>query len=359
MKSINPIITINSIKNSNKSNNILNRLGCLIIIISLNVSFLSGCSSPNNKTVSKSGFYFDTIINITLYDTNESSYIDNCFEIAAKYESLLSNTIADSDVNKINENAGKMSVEVSDETIDVINAGIKYGEISDGLFDITVGNLTDLWNFSEIAENAKDENNEVDVSYLPSDNQIASTLSHINYKNIIIDGNTVMLTDSDSKLDLGGIAKGFIADKMKEYLISQGVTSGFINLGGNVLTLGEKSNGSNYTIGIQKPFDDSGNAITTIEVKDKSVVTSGIYERYYRIDGKLYHHILDVNTGYPFDNGLYSVTIISNSSMDGDALSTTCFALGLENGMALIESMEDIEAIFVTNNYEVISSSGI
>ena len=146
---------------------------------------------------------------------------------------------------------------------------------------------------------------------------------------------------------------------MKEYLINEGISSGFINLGGNVLTLGKKNDGSNYTIGIQKPFDETGNAITTVEVDDKSVVTSGIYERYYRINGKIYHHLLDVSTGYPYDNGLYSVTIISESSMDGDALSTICFALGLDKGMELIESMDDTEAIFITDNYEVVSSSGV
>ena len=146
---------------------------------------------------------------------------------------------------------------------------------------------------------------------------------------------------------------------MKAYLTSQGINSGFINLGGNVLTLGEKADATDYTIGIQRPFDESGNTITTVEVKDKSVVTSGIYERYYRVNGKIYHHILDVSTGYPYDNGLYSVTIISDSSMDGDALSTICFALGLDKGMELIESLDDVEAVFVTDDYEIISSSGV
>ena len=159
----------------------------------------------------------------------------------------------------------------------------------------------------------------MDASVVPSDAQIQSELSHVNYRNIQINGNDVMLTDSNAKLDLGGIAKGFIADKMKAYLQSKKITSGIINLGGNVLTVGEKSDGSDYTVGIQKPFDESGEPICTVKIKDKSVVTSGIYERYYRVDGKLYHHILDTTTGYPVKNNLYSVTIISDSSCDGDA----------------------------------------
>lgn len=166
-----------------------------------------------------------------------------------------------------------------------------------------------------------------------------------------------MLTDSKAKLDLGGIAKGFIADKMKAYLQSKKITSGIINLGGNVLTVGEKSDGSDYTVGIQKPFDESGEPICTVKVKDKSVVTSGIYERYYRVDGKLYHHILDTTTGYPVNNNLYSVTIISDSSCDGDALSTTCFALGIDKAKELINSLSGVEAIFVTDDYSIITTS--
>ena len=345
-------------QNNNLKTKYIKKIIAVLLILSMSFSLICGCSNKNSK-VSKSGFYFDTIINITLYGTTDASYIDGCFDIASKYENLLSNTIDDSDISRINKNAGIEPVEVSDETIEILNAGIKYGKISNGVFDITIGNLSSLWNFSEIAENAQSDKNEVDPSFLPSEEEISEIIGHIDYSQIIIDKNTVLLKDPDSKIDLGGIAKGFIADKMKEYLINEGISSGFINLGGNVLTLGPKKDGSNYTIGIQKPFDETGNAVTTVEVDDKSVVTSGIYERYYRINGTIYHHLLDVSTGYPYDNGLYSVTIISESSMDGDALSTICFALGLDKGTELIESMDDTEAIFITDNYEVVSSSGV
>lgn len=330
-----------------------------ICLISVLLCVFTNLHSDADAKVTKSGFYFDTIISITLYGTADESYIDQCFDMASQYENLLSNTIDNSDISRINANAGKSAVEVSDDTVEILKAGIKYGELSHGAFDITIGNLSSLWDFSEIAENTDSDDNEVDASYLPPDEEIASIIKHIDYTKIEIDGNKVKLLDADAKLDLGGIAKGFIADKMKAYLTSQGINSGFINLGGNVLTLGEKADATDYTIGIQRPFDESGNTITTVEVKDKSVVTSGIYERYYRVNGKIYHHILDVSTGYPYDNGLYSVTIISDSSMDGDALSTICFALGLDKGMELIESLDDVEAVFVTDDYEIISSSGV
>ena len=335
------------------------KLSVLICCIMLFTAICGGCSNPN-ASVSKSGFYFDTIIKITLYGTNSEQYIDDCFELAHKYENLFSNTIDSSEVSQINSNAGSGSyVTVSDETLELIKEGILYGDVSNGAFDITIGKLSDLWDFSDIAENLTSEDNETDASVLPSDADIQSDLAHVNYKNIVIDGNQVMLTDPDSELDLGGIAKGYIADRMKEYLNSKGITSGIINLGGNVLTIGEKSTGAAYKVGIQKPFAKDGTSIATVDVKDKSVVSSGVYERYYKIDGKLYHHILDPKTGYPCDNDLYEVTIISDRSVDGDGLSTTCFALGLDAGMQLIESMPDTEAIFITDDYKIHTSSGI
>ena len=167
------------------------------------------------------------------------------------------------------------------------------------------------------------------------------------------------LKDPQAKIDLGGIAKGFIADEMRSFLNKKGITSGVICLGGNVLTLGKKADHSSYTIGIQKPFSETGTSLGTLNVSDASVVSSGIYERYYRVNGKLYHHILDTSTGYPVENHLYQVTIISDISMDGDALSTTCFSLGLKKGMQLVEQTDGVEAIFVSDDGTITCSSGI
>lgn len=333
------------------------RFGIVMCAV-LMVSMMTGCQrSSSEEKVSKQGFYFDTIIQITLYGTSDGSYIDECFKLAKKYEDLFSNTIATSEISQINDAAGISSVVVSDDTLELIQKGIEYGDLSDGKFDITIGGLSDMWNFSEIAENASSDDNEVDASVIPSDTDIADALLHVDYHNVQISGNNVMLTDPDARLDLGGIAKGYIADKMKEYLKSQDITSGIINLGGNVLTIGEKSDGSDYTVGIQKPFDASGDAVCTLKVNDKSIVTSGIYERYYRVDGQIYHHILDTSTGYPVKNNLYSVTIISDSSCDGDALGTACFALGIDKAKELIASLSNVDAIFVTDDYSIITTS--
>ncbi len=270
--------------------NKLKHLVPVLLALATITGSLSACElKPKaQQKVSKQGFYFDTIIQITLYGTTDEKYIDDCFDMAKKYEDMLSNTVSYSEVSKINDAAGKEYVTVSNDTLELIKKGIEYGDTSDGRFDITIGKLSDLWNFSEIAENTDSKDNEVDASVVPSDAQIQSELSHVNYRNIQINGNDVMLTDSKAKLDLGGIAKGFIA---------------------------------------------------------------------YRVDGKLYHHILDTTTGYPVKNNLYSVTIISDSSCDGDALSTTCFALGIDKAKELINSLSGVEAIFVTDDYSIITTS--
>ena len=135
--------------------------------------------------------------------------------------------------------------------------------------------------------------------------------------------------------------------------------AGYINLGGNVLALGAKTDGSAYTIGIQRPFGEENEAIVSVSITDQTVVSSGVYERYFEVDGTRYHHILDTATGYPYDNGLLEVTIITDASVDGDGLSTTWFSLGLEDGMALVESLDATEAIFITDDYEVHTSSGM
>ena len=310
---------------------------------------LTGCGEP----ISKSGFYFDTVITVTLYDSSKEQLLDGCFDLAAEYEGYFSNTVADSDISKINASGGT-PVTVHDETIELLQKGISYGEQSNGAFDITIGRLSDLWNIS-----TKALLDETDASMVPSDTEIRQALATVDYRTIVIDGNDVSLTNPDAKLDLGGIAKGYIADKMKEYLLANGVKSALINLGGNVLTVGDKPDGSPFTIGIQYPFQEDGSSIASVKISDQTVVSSGIYERYFKVDDTLYHHILDTKTGYPCDNNLLGVTIITDHSVDGDALSTICFILGLDDGMALIEQLDGTEAIFITDDYELHVSSGM
>lgn len=313
----------------------------LSLILILIIPVLGGCSSPiKNESLSMTGLYFDTVVQIQVWGADRA-VLDECENICGHYEQLLSPTIETSEVSRINRAQGA-SVTVSDETAELIRLGIEYGELSEGKFDITVASATDLWNFRDNEEKE-----------LPGPDELAEAASHIDYHCIQIDGTTVTLTDPKAKIDLGGIAKGYIADKLKEYLKDQGVEHALINLGGNMLALGGRADGSDFQIGLQEPFAADGTVLTSLSVSDRSVVSSGNYERYFEKDGVIYHHILDPDTGYPIQNDLYQVTVISDSSVQGDALSTTCYALGLEEGMKLIQDMDNVDAVFVTSDLEI------
>ncbi len=315
-----------------------------ILVLSLIVCLLSGCGFVKREPISKTGFYFDTVISITIYDSNDTKLLTQCFSYCDEFEQLVSRTIENSEIFQINHANGK-PVTVSETTLELIQKGIEYGELTNGAFDITIAPLSTLWDF---------KNN---PGTLPSKETIEETLSHVDYRNIKIEGTTIQLTDPKAAIDLGGIAKGYMADRLKEYLESAGVTSALINLGGNVLTIGTKPDGTAFNIGIQKPFDEGNAAITSVSSSNSSVVTSGSYERYFRTENDtLYHHILDTATGYPCDTGLLSVTILSDKSVDGDALSTACFTLGVEKGTELIHSLDNIDALFITENYEIIDT---
>lgn len=316
-----------------------------IFITSLNIT---GCNE-NTAPISKTDFYFDTVITITLYGSEEK-YIDECFKLCDKYEKMFSRTIDESEISLINNNSknGKYTT-VSDETLELIRYGLEYSRLSGGRFDISIGKLTSQWDFTEDTDN----------HLIPDENELKKAVENIGYNQIDIKGNDVLITNPDTFIDTGGIAKGYIADRLKEYLLKNDIKKGIINLGGNVLLLGTKTDGTNYNIGIQRPFGSEGETIAIVNAKDKSIVTSGIYERYFYKDDILYHHILDTKTGYPIKNDILSVTIISDKSVDGDGLSTSLFALGMEEGLQLIETIPDTETIYIDNEYNLHLSSGL
>jgi thiamine biosynthesis lipoprotein len=318
-----------------------------VLFCLLMVTCFGGCAGESEAT-SKTGLYFDTVITLTLYGS-DAEYLDDCFALAQHYEDLLSRTKEGTDIWNINHSGGQ-PVTVSQETFALIRIGLDYCEASNGLFDITVGALSDLWDFTS------------EDPHLPDPDDIRDALASVDYHMISMDEEScsVTLTNPNAQIDLGGIAKGYIADQMKTYLLGQGVSSGILNLGGNILCIGAKSTvDGNYNVAIQKPFSEDGEPIASLKLKDQSVVTSGTYQRYFTCDGVVYHHILDLSTGYPMQNNLSSVTIISSTSVEGDALSTTCFLMGLDEGMDYIESLDDVEAIFITDDDQIYCSSGM
>lgn len=302
---------------------------------------LGGCTTlrPQDE-LSITELYFDTVVQIHVWGADRS-VLDGCKELCASYENMLSKEIEGSDISRINS-ANGAPTKVSPETAALIQKGLEYSALTDGKFDITIAPLSSLWDFHDPTNGD-----------IPAKQELETACALVDYRNVKVEGSTVTLLNPEMEIDLGGIAKGYIADRLKDYLVGEGVEHASINLGGNILLVGEKYDGSDYRIGIQKPFDESGQAITSVEVSDCSVVSSGIYQRYFEKDGILYHHILNPETGYPYENNLLQVTIISDSSTDGDALSTCCFALGLEEGTKLVESLDNVQAIFVTEDYEI------
>lgn len=302
---------------------------------------LTGCAPA--APLSGSGLYLDTAITITLYDTRDPSVLEACFQQIADLESLLSRTVEGSDVWNINH-AGGEAVEVAEETAELIRTALDYADKTGGALDISVAPASRLWDFK--AESPS----------LPDEEELAQAASHIDWTKIELQGCTVRLADPKMELDLGAVAKGYIADRVAQSLREQGVESALLDFGGNIVALGGKE-GRDWTIGIRSPQDGEALA-AAVAVRDCSVVTSGTYERGFDLGGVRYHHILDPQTGWPVDNGLASVTILSARSVDGDALSTACFVLGEEKGMALVEELDGVEALFIREDGTSIRSSG-
>ena len=313
---------------------------CGLILLSTTIS---GCAAREPVAVTRTGLYFDTVITITLYDERSEALIEECFNMAKEYEQLFSTTIESSDVSRINSANGEW-VDVDARTVEIIERGLEYGAMSDGRFSICCGAVTSLWDFGTEAlsdDSAADR--------IPDEAAITEALNHVGDELLEYDGKEfrVRLKDPMARIDLGAIAKGYIADSMKAYLLSEGVNEGVINLGGNVLLLGPKSFGDGtYRIGIQKPFGKDGEMLQDVVATDKSIVTSGSYQRYFYKDDKIYHHIINLHTGYPAWTGLSAVTIISDNSCQGDALSTICFLLGKDAGQKLCDEL-GVEAVFV------------
>ena len=318
----------------------------------------TGCGGK--EPVSGSEFCLDTSCEITIYDMEGMSedkaagIIDQAFAEIREYENMLSRTVEGSDVYRINHADGK-STEVSAETLDVIRTGLLMAELSGGKFDITVGALTDLWKFTS------------DNPSVPEDQEIRKALETVGYENITMKGNEVGLSDSETRIDLGGVAKGYIADKTGEYMEAQGVTKAIINLGGTITAIGEKEEDTPWTIGIERPYSDRSEIVGSIKVSDKTVVTSGIYERQFVEDGVRYHHVLDPQTGYPAETDLEAVTITAVKGNSGfcDSLSTACLILGKEKAHRLVLKLQDeypqmeIEAAFIDKNDNIAQTDGM
>ena len=294
---------------------------------------LIGCNEKP-KNLKSSRFMLDTIV--TLDINCDQKTLEEAFLLCEKYENLLSKTRKNSDVYKLN-NANDY-ITVSKDTVKIIKRSVYFSGLSGGLFDITICPVTNLWDF--------------EGTTLPDRKEIEEAIKNVNYERIKTDGEKVFLDGTE--IDLGGIAKGYIADKLLSFFKEKNVADGIINLGGNVIVFGDKEK----SVGIAKPFSEN-EIVAKVKLKNKSIVTSGTYERFIDIDGKIYHHILDPKTGYSCETDLNSATVIGDTSLDLDALSTICILLGKEKATKLIEQTENTEAVFIDKQGKLTYTKGL
>ena len=292
---------------------------------------LCGCSQDENKALnSETRFLLDTACTVSADCDDET--LSGAFAVCEELERLLSRTVKGSDVYRLNETDGFVSV--SDDTLRLLEKSVYYGNLTDGKFDITICPVSELWDFKN--------------QIVPSRSEIAEALKSVDYHSIEIKGNTANL--NGKKIDLGGIAKGYITDKVVSYLEGKGVKKALVNLGGNIKVTGK------FNIGIRKPFTEE--ILLNMPLENKSAVTSGIYERYIEKNGKIYHHILDPETGYGVENELASVTVIGDNSCDCDALSTVCMLVGNEKSAEILKD-NNAEAVFIGRDGKITLTSGL
>ena len=312
----------------------------LILVCALN---LVGCASAQPKKQTAVGFYLDTVITLTAY-VDDATVLNDALAECGRYERLLSRTVEGSDVWRINH-AGGQPLEVSNETLEILDVARQVSERSGGMFDVTIAPVSTMWDFTS------------GTALVPDADAIAKAATLVDYTKVKTDGGLVILPEG-MMIDLGGIAKGYIADAVKGYLAERGVESAVLSFGGNIVTIGLKPDGSPWKVGIQDIDKPTGEYMLVSLNYGGSTVTSGIYERGFESGGVYYHHILDPNTGWPVQNELASVTIFSDSSMWGDALATAAFSLGTEAGTRLIEGIDGVEAVFIARDRSVSATSG-
>ncbi len=304
----------------------------------------TGCAAQEAPVKrSATGFYFDTVVTISAYIGSEEPLKD-ALAACEGYEELLSKTIEGSDVWKINHAQGQ-PVTVSEHTLNILNMALSVSAACGGAFDITVAPAVALWDFTGGA------------NLVPDADAVARAAQKIDYAKIKIEGDQVTLP-AGMEIDLGAIAKGYICDQIASYLKDKGVNDALLNFGGNVIAMGYKPDGNSWTVGIQDPKQPTGAYLLAARASGLAVVTSGIYERGFTVDGVRYHHLLDPKTGWPAQNELASATIFAGNSGFADAMSTAVFVLGLEKGMALVENTPGVEALFITRDGEILATQG-
>lgn len=298
----------------------------------------SGDDTLSERTV----FAMDTVMTLRVYGADGEKALDDAEDEIMRLDALLRRGDTSSEIYKVNS---ERTAEVSEDTAELLKAALSISDSTDGVFDISIAPVMDLWGFYG------------QQFHVPTSEAIESALSDVDWHGISLKGNTVSLQDG-VQIDLGGIAKGFLSNRIMEIYRENGIESGLVSLGGNVQVLGTKPDGSQWTIAIQDPDDETAYA-GTIKASDKAVITSGSYQRFFEENGVKYHHIIDPKTGYPAKSGVTSVTIVSEDGTMADGLSTSLFIMGVDKGIEYWRSHEGFDAVFITEDEKVYVTEGL
>ncbi|BFK82074.1 FAD:protein FMN transferase [Clostridium baratii] len=319
------------------------------VAILLVFSFIGCAEKKKAEPIHRTELFMGTAIKVTVYDKQDEEILDKVFKCIIEIEDLVSINKDNTEITNLNKNAGIKGVKLSEDSFNIIKKGLEYSKLSNGGYDVSIGPLVKLWSIG------------LPEAKVPNKDEIKNVINKIDYKKVKVNDETkeVFLEDKGMMLDLGSIAKGYAADEIVKVLKENNVKQAIIDLGGNIYALGLKDGDKDWKVGIQDPFTERGNVVGSVEVSNKSVVTTGIYERFIEKDGVKYHHILNPKDGYPYKTDIAGVSIIADKSVDADGLSTLVFTKGLNEGIKFIEDLDGVDAIFITNDRKVYTTKGI
>jgi len=335
----------------------------MVLMMGVVAAFLLSACSPKLEKYTRTSFdMFDTMTVIIGYDTEEEAFAEKAETLFAelkKYHQLYDiyhNYDGINNLKTINDNAGKAPVPVDEEIIDMLEYAVEMYEITGGKTNIAMGSVLRIWH-----DHRTWASDDPSQASLPTREELEEAATHTNIKDLVIDreAGTVYLVDPEMRLDVGAVAKGYATDRLADLALENGWNHMILSVGGNIKALGPKGDGSAWQTGIQTPDSSwESSYFCSLELTDQSLVTSGSYQRYFVVDDKAYHHIINPDTLWPEDN-FVSVSIICESSALGDVLSTALFNMSQEEGQKLIESLEGTEAVWLFDTREYVYTSGL
>ena len=313
---------------------------------------LSGCTPAGEECAERQFFAMDTVMSVTAYGAAGETAVSAVCDEINRLEALFSRSDPESDISKLNAAAGDgRQVALDSETVQVLSMAKTYYQETGGAFDVTIAPVMDAWGFGTEEADYQVPSQETLSALLPLVDSTQLTLGE--------DGTWARLEQAGMEVDLGGIAKGYAADRAVALLEEAGVTSALLNLGTSTISLvGAKPDGSPWRVAVRDPADENG-ALCVVELEDCALSTSGGYERYFEEDGQVYHHILDPQTGAPARSGLESVTVVTEKGTDADVLSTALYIMGPEQALDYWRQSGQFECILCKSDGTVLVTEGL